>query len=118
MAAIDRRVERRPGRRVRGAEATLALGGLDEVIAAAEALAVAGQQQDPHLWVEVGALDTRLELAGHRTRDPVAALRPVERQPRDAVGHLVDDRAHTGSARSMIAAASTPAGSVPYTRPP
>ncbi len=76
------RVERRAGwrRRAAGApilralEPALALGALDQVIAAAEPLAVAGQQQDVDRWVEVGALDAPLELGHQRAVDPVAAL--------------------------------------------
>ena len=63
--------------------------------------------------VEVGALDDSLELGQQPPRDAVAALGTVERDPRDPPVDLVLDRAHTGSARSMIALASTPAGQRP-----
>src|SRR5262249_46869624 len=58
-----------------------------------------------------------LEFGHELTRDPVAAVRAVKRQPGYPAGDLVRDRVHIGSARSTIAAASTPPGSVPYTRP-
>ena len=61
----------------------LALGRRDEVVAAAEALAVAGERDHVDLRVEVGPLDARGELARHLEGDPVAALGPVERDPRD-----------------------------------
>src|SRR5881275_745388 len=93
-------------------------GALDQVVAAAEALARTGQQQHVHLAVAVGALDAALELAQQLERDPVSARGPVQGDPRDPAGYLVVNIAHTGSARSMIALASTPVGSVPYTRPP
>ena len=45
-----------------------------------------------HLGVEVGALDAGGELARHLERDPVAALGPVERDPRDPPVALVGER--------------------------
>ena len=63
--------------------------------------------------IEVGALHTPLQLAHQRAVDSVAARGAIERQPGHPVGHLVGDRPHTGSARSTIAPASVPAGSVP-----
>ena len=49
----------------------------DQVVAAAEARAVAGQRDHVDLGVEVGALDAVGELARHLERDPVAALGAV-----------------------------------------
>jgi len=58
----------------------------------------------------------RLQLGDELPGDPVAAPGAVEGDPGDPVAHRVGERpqlAHAGSARSMIASASTPAGSVP-----
>src|SRR5205807_6511037 len=82
------------------------------------ALAVAGQQQPVHAGVEVGALHGALQLDQQLACQPVAALGAVQRDTRDPPGDLVLNDAHTGSARSMIAPASTVRGNVPYTRPP
>ena len=99
------------------AETALTLGTLHQVVAAAEPFAISGQEHHVDLGVEVGPLDTPLELGDEAAGDPVAALGTVERQACDRSGDLVGDGAHTGSARSMMAPASTPPGSVPYTRP-
>src|ERR1700736_396222 len=90
-------VEWRSGRRrcrglVSPAQPSLALGALHEVIATTETLAVARQEEHVNTRVEVGELDALFELANHGARYPVAALRPVERDPRDAVGDLVGER--------------------------
>ena len=54
-----------------------------EVVAAAEALAVAGERDHVHGGIEVRALDARGELARRGERDAVAALGPVQRDARD-----------------------------------
>ena len=76
---------------------------------------MAGQQQHPHRRLQVGLLDPALELGDQAARQPVAALGAVEREPGDGTRDLVLKLVHaaSGSARSMIALASTPAGSVP-----
>ena len=51
------------------------LGRLDQVVAAAEALAVARQRDHVDGGVEVRALDALGQLPRHGKRDPVAALR-------------------------------------------
>jgi hypothetical protein len=72
----------------------LVLGVLDQVVAAAEALAFARQRDHVHVAVEVRRLDALGQLAWHRERDPVAAMRPVERDARDPAGDLVAERLH------------------------
>jgi hypothetical protein len=72
----------------------LVLGVLDQVVAAAEALALARQCDHMHVAVEVRLLDALGQLARHREGDAVAALRPIERDPRDPAGDLVAERLH------------------------
>ena len=83
-----------PRARAGRGSAIVRLGALDEVVAAAEALAVAGQRDHVDGRVEVRALHALGQLARHRERDPVAALGPVERDPRDAPVDLVGERLH------------------------
>src|SRR5436305_10275695 len=104
----------RPARVVVG---ELPLRELHQVVPAAETLAAAGEQQRVDLRIEIRLLDVAHELGNQLPVDPVATLRAVQGQTRDPVRDLVVDRGHAGSARSMIAPASTPPGSVPYTRP-
>ena len=66
---------------------------------------------------EVRQLDALRELARHVERDRVGALGPVQGDAGDPPGDLVPDRVQAGSARAMIASASTEGGSVPYARP-
>jgi hypothetical protein len=73
----------------------LVLGVLDQVVAAAEPLAGARQRDHVHVAVEVRALHAVGKLARHLHRDAVAALRPVERDPRDRAGDLVAQGVHT-----------------------
>jgi hypothetical protein len=87
---IERRARR--WREALLAHAPLALGGLDEVIAAAEALAVTRQQDHVYIRVEIRTLDTLLELGDQTPRDPIPALRPVQRDPGDAPRHRIGHR--------------------------
>ena len=78
--------------RCRTASRPAAFGARDEIVAAAEPLAVAGERDDVDLRIEVGALDARGELARHVERDAVAALGAVEGDARDAPRGLVGQR--------------------------
>ena len=69
-----------------------ALGRCHQVVAAAEARAVARQRDHVHLGVEVRPLDAGRELARHLEGDAVAALGPVEGDARDAAVALVGHR--------------------------
>ena len=83
--ALDRR-----GARVGGGPAGgHSFGGGDEVVAAAEARAVAGQRDHVHAGVEVRALHAGSELTRHLERDPVAALGTIQRDPGDTAVALV-----------------------------
>ena len=78
---------------------TQTFGAVDQVIAAAEALAVAGQEQDSHRRIEVGLLDPALELGDQPAGQPVATRGAVEGQSGDRAGDLVlDDRLESGRA--------------------
>ena len=68
------------------------LGVLDQVVAAAEALAVAGQRDDVHVGIEVGLFHAGRQLARHLHGDAVTALGAVERDARDPAGDLVGER--------------------------
>ena len=66
------------------------LGG-GQVVAAAEAGPVAGQRNHVNEGVEIGLLDRGGELGRHLERDPVSALRAVQRDPPDRAVPLVGE---------------------------
>jgi hypothetical protein len=72
------------------------LGRLNKVIPTTEALPGSRQQDHVNLRVEVGALDQTLELGQQPTRDAIAALGAVERDPRDTPVYVELDGTHTG----------------------
>ena len=78
------------------------LGRVDEVIAAAEALAVAREQDHLDRGVEVGVLHGLLELDDQLTRDAVAPVGPVERDAGDAVGGRVRECSRFVHARILL----------------
>ena len=111
-----------------------AIGVGAQVEARAETLAAAGDQDDVHVGIEVGALHQRRELQRGVGDDRVAFLRPVEGDPRNPVGDLVGHRfqvaevdrpdrmSHVAAqpftrARSRMGARSSPAGMVPNAPP-
>ena len=84
-----------PGRRLGPLEAAhVALRRGDQVVAAAEAGAVAGQRDRVHLRVEVGALDAGRDLGRHPRRDPVPPLGPVQCDASDPPIDLVGEGLH------------------------
>ncbi len=93
VGADHRRVERRAGRRAEPLPqvAHVALGRGDQVVAAAEPRAVTGEGDRMDLRVEVRPLDTGGDLDRHPRHDPVAALRPVQRDPSDPIRGLVGE---------------------------
>jgi hypothetical protein len=99
LAAITSGSSGERRRRAAACRPALPLSALDQVIAAAEALTAARQQQHVHGRIEIGALDQALEIADQLPVDPVAALRAIERQAGDPAGHLVGDCAHAGVMR-------------------
>jgi hypothetical protein len=107
------RIERGSGHTVARRRVSLAFSGDHQVVAPAEAAARTGQQKHVDRGVEVGALDQRLQPLEQRSGDAIPPLGPVEGEASDPARDVVEDVAHAGSARSMIAPASTPAGSVP-----
>jgi hypothetical protein len=72
--------------------AHVALGRGDEVVAAAEAGAVAGEGDRVDLGVEVGPLDALSQLDRHPRGDPVPPLRPVQGDASDPVARLIRER--------------------------
>jgi hypothetical protein len=91
----DGGIQRRAGGRRRGRVSPAEpLGRVDEVIAAAEALAVARQQDHVHVGIEVGALHARRQLVDQPPRQAVAALRAVQRDAGDPVAGLIGHRLH------------------------
>jgi hypothetical protein len=75
----------------------LLLGELHEVVAAAEALAGAGQRDHVNGRIEVRPLDALDQLARHLEGDAVAPLGAVEGDAGDAPIDLVVERLHAGS---------------------
>src|SRR5262249_9859867 len=93
VSGLDHRVEGRSGGRlgVRDPlEVPLSRG--DEVVAAAEPRAVAGQGDHVDLRVEVRTLNAGRELARHLEGDAVAPLRPMQGDAGDPPGHVVGQR--------------------------
>src|SRR5262249_23566751 len=72
--------------------ARAALGVLDEVVAAAEALAGAGQHDDVYIVVFIGHRHRVGDLAGHVAVDGVHPLGAIEGDGGAAPPHLVGDR--------------------------
>jgi hypothetical protein len=88
----DRWVKRRAGRGLGvlpPSHPSLALGALHEVVATAEALAFARQQDRVDSRVEIGLLYALLQLAHETARDSVAALRAIEDDAGNAAGDFV-----------------------------
>jgi hypothetical protein len=102
VAAHHLPVDHRVPRLRRVVVGDLLLCELDQVVAPAEALPGPCQRDHVHRAVEVGLLDAVRQLAWHRERDPVAALRPVEGDAGDAAVDLVGNRLHRRTVRLAV----------------
>jgi hypothetical protein len=91
----------------------LGLGVLDEVVAAAEALAAAGQRDHVDLRVEVRLLHALGQFPRHVEGNGVGPLGTVQRDAGDTPADVVTERVQAARARSTIASASTDGGSIP-----
>ena len=70
------------------------IGRGDQVVPTAEATAVPRQRDHVYLPVEVRLLHALGQLHRHRLRDPVPALGPVQRDPRNPLRYVVQQRLH------------------------